>query len=156
MFCACFPRHAIIVSVIVFIIMRRIVVCAIGWDKPVFCSCIPGAVNITFLWRQALVSFTCHSCRLFTLVPVCASLWLWSRSTIERYLATVMASSNVPHWFEVGVVSIIADSSKTQAYCTDHFSARVIIKNYRGHPPNVRKPNSGLWIRDEHNYIHAW
>ena len=57
--------------------------------------------------------------------------------------------------FEVGVVSIIAcfaaDSRvycRRLAYCTDHFSARVIIKKNRGLPPNTRKPNSGLWTRD--------
>ena len=31
------------------LITHQIVVCAIDWGKPVFCACIPGAVNITFL-----------------------------------------------------------------------------------------------------------
>ena len=34
------------------------------------------------------------------------------------------------------------------AYCTDHYSACDYKDNYRGLPPDMHKPNSGLWTRD--------
>ena len=75
------------------------------------------------------------------------------QDTIERYLATVMASSNVPRRFEVGVVSIIVDSNVHSIYTkckpiAQTIFCTLIIENYRGLPPTRVSWNSGLWTRD--------